>query len=190
MRYFYDLEFLEDGRTIDLISIGIVTEDGRSYYAVNRDADWDAINGHPWLRGNVLPYLPGAYRDQGNGNDARWELDPTRAEVRPRDQIPREVEAFIGADGWDRDQHELWAYYGAYDHVALCQLWGRMIDLPECVPMYTNDLMQLVNSHRELRHVSLSAVVPQAGEHHALSDAKWNRDAHHWIGNKLKEIGS
>lgn len=30
--YCYDTEFLEDGRTIDLISIGIVCEDGRSPY--------------------------------------------------------------------------------------------------------------------------------------------------------------
>ena len=40
MRYFYDTEFLEDGETIDLISIGIVAEDGREYYAVNLNADW------------------------------------------------------------------------------------------------------------------------------------------------------
>jgi hypothetical protein len=33
----YDLEFLEDGRTIELISIGMVCDDGREYYAVNRD---------------------------------------------------------------------------------------------------------------------------------------------------------
>ena len=47
MKYFYDTEFLEGtqktwiGRktkpTIDLISIGIVCEDGREYYAVNKD---------------------------------------------------------------------------------------------------------------------------------------------------------
>ncbi len=29
MRYFLDTEFYEDGKTIDLISIGIVAEDGR-----------------------------------------------------------------------------------------------------------------------------------------------------------------
>ena len=33
MKYFYDTEFLEDGHTFDLISIGIVAEDGREYYA-------------------------------------------------------------------------------------------------------------------------------------------------------------
>lgn len=36
MRYFYDTEFIEDGHTIDLISIGVVAEDGRSYYAISK----------------------------------------------------------------------------------------------------------------------------------------------------------
>ncbi len=31
-RYFYDCEFLENGNTIELISIGIVADDGREYY--------------------------------------------------------------------------------------------------------------------------------------------------------------
>lgn len=31
MRYFYDTEFIEDGHTIELISIGVVAEDGREY---------------------------------------------------------------------------------------------------------------------------------------------------------------
>lgn len=47
MKYFYDTEFLEGTQkkwiggktkpTIDIISIGIVCEDGREYYAVNKD---------------------------------------------------------------------------------------------------------------------------------------------------------
>jgi len=37
MRYWYDTEFIEDGSTIDLISIGIVAEDGREYYAISTE---------------------------------------------------------------------------------------------------------------------------------------------------------
>ena len=46
MKYYLDTEFLEGQQkkvfgktkpTIDLISIGIVSEDGRSYYAINKD---------------------------------------------------------------------------------------------------------------------------------------------------------
>ena len=39
MRFFYDTEFIEDGETIELISIGIVGDDGREYYAVSTDFD-------------------------------------------------------------------------------------------------------------------------------------------------------
>lgn len=39
MRYFYDTEFIDDGRTIELISIGMVSEDGREYYAVSTAFD-------------------------------------------------------------------------------------------------------------------------------------------------------
>lgn len=58
MRYWYDTEFHEDGHTVDLISIGIVAEDGREYYAVNHDADWDRVKKNEWLCENVVPHLP------------------------------------------------------------------------------------------------------------------------------------
>ena len=39
MRFFYDCEFIEDGRTIDLVSIGVVDENGREFYAVSTEFD-------------------------------------------------------------------------------------------------------------------------------------------------------
>lgn len=167
MRYFYDGEFNEDGWTIDLLSIGIVAEDGREYYAINQDANWRGAGENEWLRDNVLPYLP---VHCGPG----WTVvDPTVDDrVKPRARIAKEVAAFISADSPIREENELWAYYSAYDHVALCQLWGRMVDLPPAVPMYTNDLQQI------LRMAELSGVevprVPQKDEHNALADARWN----------------
>lgn len=57
-RYFYDTEFIDTGTTIDLISIGIVCDDGRKYAAVNADAPWERIRDDPWLMMNVVPHLP------------------------------------------------------------------------------------------------------------------------------------
>ena len=80
MKYFFDTEFLEGQQkklfgktkpTIDLISIGIVSEDGRSYYAIHKDFNlkeawnrWQPRTGQGdrnrlqpreyWLRENVL----------------------------------------------------------------------------------------------------------------------------------------
>lgn len=195
-RIYYDTEFIEDGASIVLISIGMVTDDGRSYYAVNGDVDqepdgnwqhqsgkttWQRVMEHPWLRGNVVPHLPITDADQlarHNANAAPLfgprpvidgvRLDRTHSDVKPRYVIANEVRDFIQAAGPDV---ELWAWYGAYDHVALCWLWGRMIDLPDGVPMWTNDLRQ------ERRRLGEPEMPRQAdGEHNALADALHNRD--------------
>lgn len=145
MKYFYDTEFLEDGTTIDLISIGIVAEDGREYHAVNAGADWARIRKHEWLMANVFPQLPFS---------GDWK---------PKDQIRDEVAEFLLAGS----PPELWAWYSAYDHVALAQLFGTMMDLPEGVPMYTNDLRSLID------WVGITALPEQkAGVHDALEDAR------------------
>ena len=38
MKYFYDCEFIDDGHTIQLVSLGMVAEDGRAYYAQSTEA--------------------------------------------------------------------------------------------------------------------------------------------------------
>ena len=55
-RFFYDTEFIEDGTTIDLVSIGVVDETGREFYAVSTQFDPDKAI--PWVRRNVLEQLP------------------------------------------------------------------------------------------------------------------------------------
>ncbi|MEU8023782.1 hypothetical protein AB0B88_16355 [Micromonospora haikouensis] len=177
-RYFYDLEFLEDGRTIDLISIGIVADDGREYYAVNSDAPMDRIRANDWLVRNVLPSLPIGGRTSLDTYVARpvntfprapldlVDLDRRDIQVRPRWVIANEVREFLWSGAPDRQECpiELWAYYGAYDHVALCQLWGTMMQLPDGIPMWTNDIMQ----------AAAGRALPEQpyGHHNALDDAR------------------
>lgn len=169
MRYFYDCEFLEDGRTIDLISIGIVADDGREYYAINRDAPWKRINRHTWLRENVLPGLPRIHGDRRFQVSARRNpvaIDFHHPLFKSHARIAAEVRDFLlTGDG----KPELWAWYGAYDHVALCQLWGPMADLPDGLPMYTKDLKQ------ECDRLGDPPIPEQdKGEHNALADARHN----------------
>jgi 3' exoribonuclease, RNase T-like len=160
--YFYDTEFHEDGRTVDLISIGIVAQDGREYYAVNRDMDVKRIRRNPWLMENVVPHLPHGHGDRRNHIPRRWLFDYDDPQVKPRARIADEVAEFIIGEA------ELWAYYGAYDHVALAQLWGPMIDLPANVPMFTHELMQLWEESGKPEKPA------QVGGHDALVDARWN----------------
>ncbi|MGF2944370.1 polyadenylate-specific 3'-exoribonuclease AS [Mycobacterium sp. Lab-001] len=126
MRYFYDTEFIEDGRSIELISIGVVAEDDREYYAVS--TEFDPERAGSWVRAHVLPKLP----------------PPSSQLWRSRRRIREDLEEFFGVSGIaDADAIELWAWIGAYDHVALCQLWGTMPELPRALPRFTRELRQL-----------------------------------------------
>ncbi|WP_171108625.1 MULTISPECIES: 3'-5' exoribonuclease [unclassified Streptomyces] len=174
MRIFYDTEFLEDGQTIELISIGLVAEDGREYYAVSRRLTartwrgWQLrrrIRKHPWLMENVVPHLPQPHGDFRNHMPKAWLFNYLDPAVKRHKRIAADVAAFIQAT----PDPQLWAWYGAYDHVALAQLFGRMIDLPEGVPMWTNDLRQ---ECERLGNPELPAQI--GGVHNALADARHN----------------
>jgi hypothetical protein len=185
VKIFYDTEFIEDGRTIDLISIALVADDDREYYAVASDAPWERIRKHDWLMRNVVPQLPvsgrtslDAYLANHPNSHPRPSVDfvgpdLSSALVKPRWVIANEVRDFIlGADPSGAVPHiELWADWGAYDHVVLCQLWGSMVNLPEGIPMWTHDLRQ------EIERLGVAKEVPQQPdrEHNALEDARHNR---------------
>jgi hypothetical protein len=178
MRVYYDTEFLEDGRTIELISIGMVAEDGRELYAVNEEIGTgplhDRICKNQWLMENVIPSLPlstsGGKLGHGSLSASRgyrgfFHLALDGNTVMPRRMIRNAVRDFLQAT----PDVELWAWYAAYDHVALAQLFGRMLDLPDGVPMWTNDLRQ--ESHR-LGNRDLPERAD--GAHNALADARHN----------------
>ncbi len=82
-RYFYDCEFIEDGRTVDLVSIGVVDEHGREFYAVS--TEFDDSRAVPWVRRNVLDKLPSpgdpAWRSRERIRDDLYEflVAPLRA---------------------------------------------------------------------------------------------------------------
>lgn len=177
----YDLEFLEDGRTIELISIGMVCDDGREYYAVNSDMPVDRILNHQWLKANVWPHLPlRGYKPPPQINALQQSdgaLDATDTRVKPKWVIANEVRDFLQAT----PDLELWASYGAYDHVALAQLWGPMVRLPEGVPMFTNDIQQ------EVRRLGITwGELPkqESGEHNALADARHNQTVRRWLAEQ------
>lgn len=163
MKIFYDTEFIDDGKTIDLISIGMVAEDGREYYAVSSEFNWNKAMASEWLRQNVIVSLPTVIGPKLNRHHPL---------VKQRKVIADDIKNFLtGPPGI-----ELWAYYGAYDHVALAQLYGAMISLPSCVPMFTHDIKQFALSR-------CVGELPQqaSGNHNALEDARHNKVMYDFI---------
>lgn len=157
MKYFLDTEFIESGpwAPIHLISIGIVAEDGREFYAINSEAPLSDVNN--WVKENVLPHLK-----------------PFPGSQMPLRMIAAEVKLFCRA-GTD-DKPEFWGYYADYDWVVFCQIFGCMIDLPKGWPMYCRDIKQWCD---QLGNPKLP---PQGStEHNALNDARWNRTAYEFL---------
>jgi len=165
MKFWIDTEFIEDGKTIDLISIGIVAEDDRTFYAVNKECDFSKAS--EWVKENVLPHI---YSDNA--------LQLTKEELRvalldfvtmPSKKYDNKV-TFIG-------------YYADYDWVVLCQLFGTMMDLPKEFPMYCQDIKQTCD---DLGNPRLPR--QQGLEHHALADAIWTKKAWNYLQSLKKHF--
>ncbi len=110
-RYFFDCEFNENKPTtgtrlydIDFISIAIVSEDGETYYAVNKDCDPDDAARHPWLAQHVVPKLP----PRTLWKDISEIREGLKSFLRPAQKV------------------EFWARNNSYDVVTLCRLFGTM----------------------------------------------------------------
>lgn len=150
MRIFMDTEFIEDGRTIDLISIGMVREDGAELYLENIECNLTKAS--EWVAENVIPHLQG-------GDVRLW-----------RAGIAARIVEFVG------EKPTFIGYYADYDWVVLCQLYGTMMQLPKGWPKFCFDLKQMCES---LGNPNLPE--QGKGEHHALEDAKWTRDAYDFL---------
>ena len=204
MKYFIDTEFIEGFHTpflgkrrhfIDLISIGIVAEDGRELELISNRYSYNDAD--EWIKKNVIIplYTHTVHGDQRNHIDADnfqkffgWS----------NSIIASKIIDFVGQDC----KPEFYAYYADYDWVVFCSLFGRMIDLPKYFPMYCRDLKQMLDEKVEQNtvdgkfqltypyevngeEVSICGIFEsikdvgtypiQENEHSALDDAKWNK---------------
>ena len=119
------------------LSIGIVAQDEREYYAINRNCRMEFAS--DWVRKNVISQLPPKEPTPEIKIDGESILDKyTSLLWKPRKAIASEIISFVGDD----PDLEFWAYYADYDWVVFCQLFGTMMDLPKGFPMYCRDIKQ------------------------------------------------
>lgn len=205
MKYFLDTEFIEGPQekrflgfkvgvtkpTIDLISIGIVVEDGREYYAISKDFNlkeaWnrfqieqqsgDMRNIFPegkkvyWLRENVLKpiYYELIGKDIGFHNYDRFFTYESLKNLidkngKTNKEIAEQVQKFCGPDFINERNYtnpEFYAYYANYDWVVFCWLFGKMIDLPKGFPKYCKDLKQILDEKQNQIDFNTSVTEPR-----------------------------
>ena len=116
MKYWIDTEFIEHPWSIELISIALVAEDGREFYAESSEVDWSRAS--QWTLHTVKPQLSGR--------------------AMSREAIGYGVMGFTHGDACP----VFWGYYPAFDWVALTWLMGGMNDLPLHFPQLCLDIRQ------------------------------------------------
>ena len=101
---------------------------------------------------------------------------------RTRAQIRDEVLAFVNAG---EGKPEFIGWCSAYDHAALCQLFGTMMGLPSGWPHYTKDI-QYVLDERGILDSQLPPVEGQA--HNALADARQIKQIWEFVHKPMIDI--
>jgi hypothetical protein len=182
MKYFIDTEFHEYERkpywskpvnTIELISIGIISEDGREYYAISKNFNIKAAWNNEWLRENVLKGIwKELYEKERYVREYHWNLiefsykglkNLIQWNSKSNKQIAEEIFEFVNpkvksnTEEWTKHLNkfkilatenqnvQFYGYYSDYDWVVFCRLFGRMIDLPKGFPIYCIDLKQILD---------------------------------------------
>lgn len=210
MKYFLDTEFIEGFKKplfgkrrhfIDLISIGIVAEDGRTYYAISNEYNYNDAD--DWVKENVIipmytQEISGDRRNHINAENFHKCIPNGKSNKQIAEEIKHFCNPILFLHNTAEPQLEFYGYYSDYDWVLFCSLFGRMIDLPNGFPMYCKDLKQTFDEkaykwfkesdeykkrycfERKLFSIEddiklLSNYPKQENEHNALQDALWNK---------------
>jgi hypothetical protein len=178
MKYYIDKEFIENKETLDLISIGMVDENNKELYLINKDCDYSKAS--KWVKDNVIDKL---------AIDGNWMS---------KKDIAIEVASFMRCCnqsytlskrifGWKIpftkkyyqkfylptyiDPPEIWGDSCGFDFVIFSRLLSGEASLdnyPARFPYYFNDIQQ------EMKRLEIYKLSEQdeSTKHNALEDAK------------------
>ena len=160
-RYFFDTEFNDDSEQFacELISIGIISEEGKEYYGISNEFNAAAAAAEPWLKKHVIDKLD---------DPSTWvSVEEIRKHILDMIEPAREI--------------EFWSRNGSYDNVLLCQIFGGMGNLFETLrkekgiqKVTFRDIKEL---HRRAPEIKIRPKF-EAGAHVAINDARHERYCH------------
>lgn len=184
MKVFLDTEFTGLHQNTTLISIGIISEDGRTFYAEFNDYDDSQVD--EWLLNNVINHLE--FKAPNEGEQEHW----TQSRVSPdislhtawnlelRDNR-KEVASNLREWLTQFEAVEVWSDCLAYDWVLFNQLFGGAFEIPKNVYYIPFDICTLfkaagadpdVSREEYARGGSYWFTADQIKKHNALWDAK------------------
>lgn len=145
-RIFFDTEFTGLHKNTTLISIGLVSEDGRTFYAELNDYDKSQVD--DWVNENVIknlimnPPQPGEQEYYARSRlkkdiplTEQWNLQMRGSKHEVADELYLWLTQF--------DKVEIWSDCLAYDWVLFNDIWGHAFNIPSNVYYIPFDICTL-----------------------------------------------
>lgn len=170
MRIFFDTEFTGLRQDTTLISIGLVSDDNRTFYAEFSDYKENQVD--DWLKENVLANLRfvNTYQSVPLIDFEHYDMKGKRSDVVT--MLAQWLDQF--------DAVELWSDTLAYDWVLFCDLFGGALSIPKNVlyiPFDIATLMKVKDVDPDINREEFAGFVVDGNgrKHNALHDAKMIR---------------
>ena len=176
MKIFFDTEFTGLHKNTTLISIGMIDENKRSFYA--EFTDYDESQCDDWIKENVINHL----RRKGTHNlymEAYDRINKETSIVGTKSQIKEKLEDWLSI----YDEVELVSDVCHYDMVLFIDLFGTAFDLPRCINPACHDINQDIARYYEFSEkeafdfsreelLQNNAITIEGDKHNSMYDAK------------------
>jgi 3' exoribonuclease, RNase T-like len=163
MKVFFDTEFTGLQKDTSLISIGCVSEDGKTFYAELTDYNKDQID--EWLQENVIDNLLMKERD-----DHYYYITDNQVLIKGnKEKVHRHLTGWLS----QFKQVEIWSDCLSYDWVLFNDLYGHAFNIPNNVYYIPFDICTLFKIKGVDPDISREGFAEMDGDkHNALHDAK------------------
>jgi hypothetical protein len=163
-KIFFDTEFTGLHQNTTLISIGLISECGKTFYAEFNDYNLKQVD--PWIQENVINNLQykGIFQ----------KLDETKESISYKsttENIKEKIKTWLA----QFEQVEIWSDCLAYDWVLFNQIFGHAFNIPENVYYIPFDICTLFKIKGIDADISREEFINMSGnllKHNALHDAK------------------
>lgn len=174
MRIFWDCEFTGLHQNATLISIGLVAENGKTFYAEFTDYNYSQLN--DWIQCHVINNLLFGSKDTGYPVGVAKIAD-VQAKGRVGNVFANELKSWLYRliDHEPDVPIEMWADCLAYDWVLFCQQWGGAMLIPEClyyIPFDLSTLFKIKGIDPDINREEFAGMTEGGPKHNALWDAK------------------
>ncbi|MFS7399023.1 3'-5' exoribonuclease domain-containing protein [Carnobacterium maltaromaticum] len=178
MKVFMDTEFTGLHKGTTLISIGLVAENGKSFYAELTDYDENQVNG--WLQKNVIDNLILAKDPEYDGyGSSRWNPQTRETNARGTTEFIKGCVSrwLYNLGDWVEkvEEVEIWSDCLAYDWVLFNNLYGVAFNAPGIIyyiPFDICTVFKLKGIDPDISREKFISNSVKGAKHNALYDAK------------------